>query len=339
MSRDGRSSHVLEEIRMKRKCIRLLLGAALALAPLAQAFAQGIYPTKPIHVLVGLAAGGGTDLIARIIAPKLADALGQAVLVENRVGAGGNIAAETVAKSAPDGYTLLFSPNGPMVIAPIMFRHLPYSPTRDFAPIAMVVTFPLIVSVNENVPARSLSELVAFLKKNAGKNNCGGSGPPFELALRLLTSKTGTDCTFIQYKGNNETSQALMTGEVHFALVDAGPVFPAIKSGKVRGIAVTTPTRDPTFPDIPTVIEAGFPDLEMRFWMGLFAPAGTPAAVVKRLEAETQRALKLPEVVKQIHNRQSIPANMSGEQLAKFVASEIARWDGVRKNANIPQVD
>ena len=313
----------------------LLLGLSLA----AQALAQAPYPSKPVRVLVGLAAGGGTDLVARILAPKLADGLGQPFVVENRVGAGGNIAAEVVAKSAPDGYTLLFSPNGPMVIAPAIYRHLPYSPTRDFAPVAMAVTFPLIVSVNANVPARNLKDLVGFLKKNAGKNNCGGSGPPFELALRLLTSKTGTECTFIQYKGNNETSQALMTGDVHFALVDAGPVYPAIQSGKVRGIAVTTPARDPTFPDIPTVLEQGFPDLEMRFWFALFAPAGTPPATVKRLETELERILKLPDVVKQIHNRQAIPSNMGGEELGKFIASEIARWDAVRRTANIPQID
>ncbi len=311
----------------------------LALMLAGQAIAQAPYPSKPVRVLVGLAAGGGTDLIARILAPKLADALGQPFVVENRVGAGGNIAAEVVAKSAPDGHTLLFSPNGPMVIAPVIYRHLPYSPTRDFAPIAMAVTFPLIVSVNANVPAKNLNELVAFLKKNAGKNNCGGSGPPFELALRLLTSKTGTECTFIQYKGNNETSQALMTGDLHFALVDAGPVYPAIQSGKVRGIAVTTPARDPTFPDIATVLEQGFPDLEMRFWFALFAPAGTPNAIVKRLEAELEHILKLPDVVKQVRNRQASPASMGSEELGKFLASEIARWDAVRKTANIPQID
>ncbi len=311
----------------------------LGLAFVVPVFAQAPYPTKPVRVLVGLAAGGGTDLIARILTPKFADALGQPFVVENRVGAGGNIAAEVVAKSAPDGYTLLFSPNGPMVIAPAIYRHLPYSPTRDFTPIALAVTFPLIVSVNANVPAHNLKELVAFLKKNAGTNNCGGSGPPFELALRLLTSKTGTECTFIQYKGNNETSQAVLPGDLHFALIDAGPVYPAIQTGKVRGIAVTTPVRDPTFPDIPTVLEQGFPDLEMRFWFGMFAPAGTPTPIVRRLESEMERILKMPDVVKQIHNRQAIPASMGGEELGKFVASEIARWDAVRRTANIPQID
>lgn len=297
------------------------------------------YPTKPVRVLVGLAAGGGTDLIARIITPKLADALGQPFVIENRVGAAGTIAADAVAKSPADGYTLLFSPNGVFTINPTMFKKLAYSPTKDFTPIALAVTFPLIVSVNSNVPAKSVKELVEFLKKNAGKNNCGGSGATFELAVRLLTSKTGTDCTFIQYKGNNETAQALMTGELTVALVDTGPVFPAIQSGKVHGLAVTTPQRDATFPDMPSVVEAGFPDLEMRFWMGLFAPAGTPQPIVKRLETETMRVVKLPDVAKQLTNRQVTPNPMPSEEFGKFIAGEIQRWDAVRKAANISQVD
>jgi tripartite-type tricarboxylate transporter receptor subunit TctC len=316
--------------------------ASLALAGTAVA-APGVmaqnYPTKPIRMMVGLAAGGGTDLVARIIAPKLGDALGQPVVVENRAGAAGMIAAEAVAKSAPDGYTLLFSPNGVFTINPTMYRKLNYSPTADFAPVALAVTFPLIVSVNSNVPAKSVKELVEFLKKNAGKNNCGGSGATFELAVRLLTSKTGTDCTFIQYKGNNETAQALITGDLTLALVDTGPVYPAIQGGKVRGLAVTTPRRDPAFPDMPSVVEAGFPELEMRFWMGLFAPAGTPQPIVRRLEAETMKAVRLPEVMKQLTNRQVSPDPLGSDEFAKFIAAEIPRWDAVRKAANIAQVD
>jgi tripartite-type tricarboxylate transporter receptor subunit TctC len=318
--------------------IRILVRLAVLLAVALPALAQN-YPTKPIRVLVGLAAGGGTDLIARIVAPKVADALGQPLVIENRVGAAGMIAAEAAAKATPDGYTLLFSPNGVFVINPTIYKKINYSPTKDFIPLSQSVTFPLIVSVNANVPAKSVKELVAFLKQNAGKNNCGGSGATFELAIRLLTSKTGTDCTFIQYKGNNETSQSLMTGDLHFALVDTGPVFPAIQSGKVRGLAVTTAQRDATFPDMPTVGEAGFPDLEMTFWMGFFAPAGTPAAVTKRLEAESIKAVKLADVVKQIHNRQANPSGLGSDEFGKLIAREIQQWDAVRKQANIPQVD
>jgi tripartite-type tricarboxylate transporter receptor subunit TctC len=320
-----------------KNLLRASLAATLGLAALSSS-AQN-YPTKPVRVFVGLAAGGGTDLIARIITPKLSDALGQPFVIENRVGAAGMIAAEAAAKATPDGYTLLFSPNGVFTINPTMYKKINYSPTKDFVPIALAVTFPLIVSVNANVPAKSVKELVEFLKKNAGKNNCGGSGATFELAVRLLTSKTGTDCTFIQYKGNNETAQALMTGDLHFGLVDTGPIFPAIQSGKVHGLAVTTPQRDPTFPDMPSVVEAGFPDLEMRFWMGYFAPAGTPPAITKRLESEVMRAVKMPDVVKQLTNRQVSANPMGSEEFGKFIASEIQRWDGVRKAANIPQVD
>jgi tripartite-type tricarboxylate transporter receptor subunit TctC len=319
------------------KFARPLLAALLATCT-AETFAQA-YPTKPVRVLVGLAAGGGTDLIARIVAPKLGDALGQPTVVENRVGAAGMIAAEAVAKSTPDGYTLLFSPNGVFVINPTIYKKINYSPTGDFIPVALSVTFPLVISVNANVPAKSVNELVEFLKRNAGKNNCGGSGGTFELVTRLLTSKTGTDCTFITYKGNNETAQALMTGDLHFALVDSGPIFPAIQSGKVRGLAVTQPMRDPTFPGTPSVVEAGFPDLDIRFWMGLFAPAGTPQPIAKRLEAEMLRIVQLPDVVKLLENRQATPAPMGTEEFGRFIAAEIQRWDAVRKAANIPQLD
>ncbi|MFM9971976.1 MAG: Bug family tripartite tricarboxylate transporter substrate binding protein, partial [Burkholderiales bacterium] len=259
--------------------------------------------------------------------------------VENRVGAGGIIASDAVARATPDGYTILFSPSGVMVINPTMVKSLPFSPTKDFAPIALVATFPLIVSVNANLPVKTVADLVAWLKANPGKSNCGGSGPTFQLAVNLLTSKTGTECTFITYKSSNEVAQALMTGDLHFTLVDTGPVFPALQGGKVRALAVTTPQRDPAVPNIPTVGEAGFPELDMRFWMGLFAPAATPTAIVKRLEAETQKIVKLPDVVKAIHAKQAAPADMNGEQLAKFIAVEIERYDAVRKAAKIPQVD
>ncbi len=321
---------------MKR--LSISLAAFIAAAMAAPCLGQG-YPTKPVRVLVGLAAGGGVDLIARIFTPKLGEALGQPFIVENRPGNGSILAAETVARAAPDGYTLLFSPNGAMVMNPTIYRKLPYSPTHDYAPVALAVAFPLIVSVHAGLPVRTLGDLVGWLKANPAKANCAGTSQTFLLAIKLLTTKTGTTCTFIQYKANNQTAQALMTGEVHFALVDTGPIFAAIQGGKVRGVAVTTPARDATFPDIPTVAEAGFPDLEMRFWMGLFAPAATPPAVVRRLEAEMLRIVAMPDVVKQLHNRQVTPAAMGSEEFSRFIASEIARWDATRKSAGIAQID
>lgn len=314
----------------------LLVASMLCVSSLA--IAQ-TWPAKPVRMLVGLAAGGGTDLIARIFTPKLAEALGQPVIVENRPGGGSIVAIEVTTHAAPDGYTLLFAPIGAIVMNPTIYRNLSYAPLRDLVPISLAVTFPLIVSINANLPAKTISDLVTWLKANPGKANCGGTSQTFQMAISLLTSRTGTDCTFVQYKGNNETAQALMTGDLHFALVDTGPIFPAIKGGKVRGIAVTTPTRDVTFPDIPTVIEAGFPDLEMRFWMGLFAPAKTPTTITKRLESEMQRIAKLPEVVQQLHNRQVAPSGMGSEEFTKFIASEMNRWDAIRKAAKIPQID
>lgn len=304
----------------------------------SQAFAQ-TYPAKPVRVLVGLAPGGGVDLIARIFTPRLSEALGQPFIVENRPGGGSILAAETVARAAPDGYTLLFSPNGAMVMNPTIYTKLSYSPTRDYAPVALVATFPLVVSVHAGLPVHSVKELVGWLKANAGKANCAGTSNTFLLAIKLLTTKTDTDCIFIQYKGSNQTAQALLTGEVHFALVDTGPIFAAIQGGKVRGVAVTTAARDPTFPDIPSVVEAGFPELEMRFWMGLLAPAGTPLPVVRRLEAEMFRLVKQPDVVKQLQARQVVPAGLGSEEFGRVIASEIARWDATRKAAGIAQIE
>ena len=321
---------------MSRMFMPLLLALTLCVSPAA--FAQS-WPAKPVRVLVGLAAGGGVDLVARIFTAKLAESLGQPFIVENRLGAGSIVAIETTVRAAPDGYTLLFSPNGAMVMNPTIYRKLSYAPLRDLTPIALAVTFPLVVSIHAGLPVQSVSELVTWLKANRGKANCGGTSNTFQMAISLLTSRTGTECTFIQYKGNNQTAQALMTGDVHFALVDTGPIFPAIKSGKVRGIAVTTPTRDVTFTDIPTVIEAGFPELEMRFWMGLFAPAKLPSAIARRLESEMQRIVKLPDVVQQLHNRQVAPAGAGSEEFGKFIAAEISRWDAIRKAANIAQID
>jgi len=320
------------------KYLSVMFTAALGLATASPVFAQ-TYPAKPVRVLVGLAAGGGVDMVARIFTPRLAEALGQPFIVENRPGGGSILAIETVARAAPDGYTLLFSPNGAMVMNPTIYKKLSYSPTKDFVPVALAVTFPLIVSVHAGLPVHSVKDLVSWLKANPGKANCAGTSQTFLLAIKLLTSSTGTECTFIQYKANNQTAQALMTGEVHFALVDTGPIFPAIQTGKVRGVAVTTPARDATFPDVPTVIEAGFPELEMRFWMGLLAPAATPAAIVKRLEAEMLRIVRMPDVVKQLQARQVTPAGMGSEEFGKFIASEIARWDATRKAAKIPQME
>lgn len=321
---------------MKRGLKRCLAAALLLGA--SQALAQA-YPAKPVRVLVGLAPGGGVDLIARIFTPKLSESLGQPFIVENRPGGGSILAAETVAHAAPDGYTLLFSPYGPMAMNPTIYTKLSYSPTRDFTPVALAVTYPLIVSVHAELPVQSVKELVGWLKANPGKANCAGTSNTFLLAIKLLTTKTGTDCTFIQYKGSNQTAQALITGEVHFSLVDAGPIFAAIQGGKVRGVAVTTPERDPTFPGIPSVVEAGFPELEMRFWMGLLAPAATPAPVVRRLETEMLRLVKMPEVVKQLHARQVIPAGLGSEEFARAIVAEIARWDATRKAAGIAQIE
>ncbi len=323
---------------MNRTSQKLILSVLLGLLSCSQTFAQADYPNKPVRVLLGIAAGGGTDLIARIVMPKLSESLGQQFVIEYRLGAGGAIAAEAAASAKPDGYTLLFSPLGAFVTYPAIYKKLRYSPTRDFVPVSMPVIYPLVLVSSSSVPASSAKEFVAFLKKNTGKNNCGGAGAGFELVTRLFNELTGTDCTFIHYKGNNEATLSLYTGDLHFSFIGTG-IQAAIKTGKVRGLAVTAKTRSPLYPDLPSATEAGIPDLQIVFWNGLFAPAGTPAPIVKRLEAQMQRIVKIPEVMKQLHDQQVEPAGMGSEELAKFIAAEIQRWDTVRKAANIPQID
>ena len=202
----------------------------------------------------------------------------------------------------------------------------------------MRVIYPLVLVSSSTVPARTAKEFIAFLKGNTGKNNCGGASAGFELVTRLFNELTGTDCTFIHYKGNNETTVSLYTGDLHFAFIGTG-IQAAIKTGKVRGLAVTAKERSPLYPDLPSATEIGLPDLQIVFWNGLFAPSGTPTPIVKRLESEIQRMVKLPEVIKQLHNQQVEPSGMGSEELARFIASEIQRWDGVRKSANIAQID
>ena len=293
------------------------------------------WPAKPVRLLVGLAAGGGVDLVARIFSTKLADALGQPFIVENRLGGGSIVAIESTVKALPDGYTLLFSPNGAMVMNPTIYRKLSYAPLQDLTPISLAVTFPLVLSINANLPANSVSELVTWLKANRGKANCAGTSQTFQMAISLLTSRTGTECTFIQYKGNNETAQALMTGDVHFALVDTGPIFPAIKGGKIHPLAVTSTKRLALLPEVPTMAELGITDFESYNWQGIIAPAGTPAAIIAKLNAALNEILLDPEVIKQISDTGSQPGGGSPQDFAQFIRAETTKWAKVIKSAKI----
>lgn len=317
-----------------------VLCSLLLSAPSGSVVAQGAdFPSKPIRVYVGQGAGGGMDTQARIVAQRLGEKLGQAVVVENKVGAGGIIATEFVARSAPDGYSLLMAPIGNMVFTPILMPKLKYSPTKDFVPVSLVATFPLVLVVNSKSKMNSVADLVAFMKANPDKSNFGGSGAAFQFANELFKLKTGAQGEFIQYKSMSETITALLAGDLVMSMVDTGPATPHINAGNLRALAVTSPQRLASMPQVPTMTELGFRDIEFRYWSGFFAPAGTPKPVIKKLEAEMNQILKQPDVIAQMATNQVVATGSSSEELSKLVATDLARWGAVADSAKMPKQD
>jgi tripartite-type tricarboxylate transporter receptor subunit TctC len=318
--------------------LRLILPtmlAGLVAAVLGAAAQAQDYPTKPIRLVVGFGAGGGNDIFARLIAPKLAERLGQPVLVENKPGAGGTIAADFVAKSAPDGYTLYVGATGAMTISPAVYTKLPYDTLRDFAPISMIADFPLLLTVNADAPVKTVTELVAYAKANPAKANYASSSPAFQLPTEQFKQRTGAPMERINYKSSGEMLTAVVSGEVLMAIADVPPIMGHLKAGRVRALAVTGAKRLGDLPDVPTMAEAGVPDLEVRLWSGLFAPAATPAGIVKTLETAMMAVIRLPDVSTRLKELQVDPSGNTSEEFGRLVAAELTRWAAVAKAANI----
>ncbi|MGE5638784.1 MAG: Bug family tripartite tricarboxylate transporter substrate binding protein [Clostridia bacterium] len=311
------------------------IGLLIALLVTLPASAQDAFPSRPIRILVGYSAGGGNDLIVRLIAPKMSESLGQAVVVENKPGAQSIIACELVAKSTPDGYTLLLGPSGPMTMNPATYARLPYSPTRDFAPVSMIGSFPLILTVSAASPLRSVQDLVAYAKANPGKSSYAASAAPFQIASELFKQKTGTDFLHVPYKGSGESVQSVVAGQVTMTFADAAPVMGPIRGGTARALAVSSPQRHPTLPDVPTFTEAGLADMDILLWTALFAPAGTPQPVVARLQSEVARVVRLPEVREGLAKLGVDPVGGTSDELARTVQRDIDRWSAVAKAAGI----
>ena len=319
---------------MRRFFILVFFSAALAAG--TQALAQdGSFPNKPIRIVVGYSAGGGNDIIVRVMAPELSKGLGQAVIVDNKPGAQSIIAAELVAKATPDGYTLLMGPSGPMTINPATYSKLPYSPQRDFAPISMICSFPLIAVVNPQLPVRNIKELIDYVKANPGKANYASSAGIFQIATELFKQKTATQIEMIPYKGSGESVQAVIAGQVMMTIVDPPPVAGPLKAGTVRGLAVTSPDRHPSWPDLPSMAEAGLPDVQIPVWTAFFAPAKTPPAIVARLQKEVARVVQTPEVRERFAAMGLDPVGGSSEDLGRQVARDIEKWSAVARAANI----
>jgi tripartite-type tricarboxylate transporter receptor subunit TctC len=313
---------------MLRTLVLLICTAALPAA------AQD-YPTKPIRIIVGYAAGGGNDIIVRVMQPQMTKGLGQPVIVENKPGAQSIIAAEYAAKAAPDGYTIFMGPSGPMTINPATYSKLPYDPLRDFAPISLICDFPLILAVSAALPVHDVKGLIAYAKAHPDKANYASSAGIFQVTTELFKQKTGAGFVMIPYKSSGESVQAVLGNQVMMTIADPPPLTAALKGGTVRGLAVTSAERQPSWPDIPTMAEAGVPDMEVPVWTAFFAPAKTPRPIIERLQQEVARVVHTSEVKERFAQMGLAPVGSTPQALATIVARDVAKYTAVAKAANI----
>ena len=298
--------------------------------------ALGQYPVKPIRMIVPYAAGGTTDVLARIMADKLGHALGQSVIVEYKPGAGGTIGAEAAAKSAADGYTIVMGAPGSHSTAPSLYAKLPYDPVKDFAPIVHVANVPNSIIVHPSLPVKSVTELIAYAKLHPGELTYGsaGTGATTHLTGELFALLANVKLTHIPYKGSGQAMVDLLGGQIQMMFENLPGAANQIRSGKVRGLAVTSLRRSAAFPDLPAVSET-LPGFEVVAWFALFAPAGTPVSIVARLNAESDKALHLAEVRDKIAAAGSDPIGGTPEDMARFLANDIAKWVRVTREAGI----
>lgn len=299
------------------------------------ALAQSTWPARPIRLVVGYTPGGGNDLIARIVAAKLQDKLGQPVVVDNKPGAQSIVAAEIVAKAPPDGYTFMIAPSGPMTINPAVYVKLPYDPVKDFVPVSLLAEFPLLLAVGIEQPVKSVKELVEFGRANPKAANYASSATPFQLAAELFNQRTGSSFQHIPYRGSGDAVQAVVAGQVLMTIADSGPMAAPLKANKLRALAITTARRPPAFPDIPTFGQSGIADMEITLWTGIVAPAGTPADIVDRLQDAISDTLEMPAVHSalmaiNVDARATAPA-----EFRDLIARDTARWKAVAAKANI----
>jgi tripartite-type tricarboxylate transporter receptor subunit TctC len=314
----------------------MLLGGGAAIFGAQQAaLAQNRFPTKPIHLVVGYSPGGGNDLIARIVATALQSKLAQPILVENKPGAQSIVAAELVAKAAPDGYTLLVAPSGLLTINPAVYAKLPYDPTKDFAPITLLAEFPLLLVVGAEQPIKTLGELIEYGRSHPDLANYASSATPFQLAAELLNLSTDSKFQHIPFRGSGDAAQAIQSGQVLMGFVDPGPITGLLKAGRLRALGITTARRPPDFPDVPTMAEVGIRDMEIVLWTGLVAPAGTPSDILMLLQDALSEALEMPSVETAMDAILVDPRATSPKEFAEIIVRDAARWKEVAAKANI----
>jgi tripartite-type tricarboxylate transporter receptor subunit TctC len=313
---------------------RLILALCAAVLFGGSALAQA-YPNKPIRLVVGYTPGGGNDLIARIVAARLQDKLGQPVVVDNRPGAQSIVAAEAVAKAPSDGYTLLVAPSGPMTINPAVYAKLSYSPQRDFAPISLLAEFPLLLAVGAEQPPRTARELVEYGRANPKLANYASSATPFQLASELFNQRTGSKFQHIPYRGSGDAVQAVAAGQVLMTIADTGPMAGPLKAGKLRALGLTAAKRNPAFPDVPTMAEAGIPGMEISLWTGIVAPINTPPEIVSLLARTIRQILVLDDVKKAMEAIAVEPRSTTPDEYRDLIARDTTRWKEVAAAANI----
>ncbi len=305
--------------------------SALWVAP-CLAFAQA-YPTKPVRLIVPYTSGN-TDTTARIFGQKLGERLGQQIVIDNRPGAGANIGAEIAARSAPDGYVLFYLSLSHAINASL-YHKLNYDLTKDFAPIALLISSPYILTVHPSVPARSVAELIAFAKEHPGQLNYASSGSTSHLAVEYFSTLAGLKMNHVPYKSGAPATVAIISGQVEVALASASASMPHIKSGKLRGLGISTAQRSPQAPDLPTISESGVPGYDVSTWHGIAAPAGTPRDIITRLNAESLALLKMPDVIERYRAVDSDVLGSTPEQLGTHIRSEIQKWAKVVRDSGV----
>jgi len=323
-------------VRNRRDIVRLMgtASAALAATSLRDAHAQD-YPNRVIRLIVGFAAGGGNDVFARLVGQKLSEQIGQSVVIENRPGAGGRLAAAYVAAQAADGYTLLVGAAGAMSVAPAIYPNLPYHPLRSFVPLTLIGSFPLVLVVSPSKDLKTVADMVAWAKAHEDKANYATSAPGFTIATELLKLKAGMPGVAIPYKSSNEMVLSVISGQTLLTIADPPPTVPLVKGGRLRALAVTGAKRLAELPDVPSMAEAGLPDVNIGLWSGLFAPAGTPPAITQKLETELRRAIQSPEVADKLKVLGVDPGGIPSDELRRLIEADIKTTAEVVKAAKL----
>ena len=327
-------------IAVLRRLGLLLAVAALLAAPVAAGEDPKRWPSKPVMLIVPFPAGGGADNLARLVMPRVSRVLGQNIVIENRAGAGGNVGAEYVARAAPDGYTLLYGTNGTHAINASLYRELRFDPVRDFVPVSRMTEIAAMLIVNPQLPVNSTAELIRYAKANPGKLNFGsaGNGTTSHLAGELFRTHANIDIVHVPYRGGALAMTDLIAGHVQMMIEVMPNAWPQVRDGRVRGLAVSTASRFPGAPAIPTIDESGLPGFEASAWDGIFVPAGTPAPIVTKLNAAIREALDDPELVAALLARGARPVPGTPESFARFIGSSSETW-GVAVRASGAKID